>query len=73
MWNYIAIIKDEGVQTRYNEPMCSLCYKDYGPFQGPFGGPFAKKSFFHEEKFSNEILQLVIYYIYSGPSMSHMF
>ncbi len=26
MWNYNATIKDEGVQTRYNEPMCLLCY-----------------------------------------------
>jgi hypothetical protein len=37
------------------------------------GGPFAKKTFFHNEKDSNEILQLVIYYIYSCPSISHMF
>jgi hypothetical protein len=26
MWNYNVTIKDEGVQTRYKEPMCLLCY-----------------------------------------------
>ncbi len=41
--------------------------------QGLFWGPFAQKSFFEKEFFSNDILQLVIYYIYSCPSMSHMF
>jgi hypothetical protein len=45
------------------------CYWDYGPFQGTF----VKKSFFHKEEFSNEILQLVIYFIYSCHSMSHIF
>jgi hypothetical protein len=32
-----------------------------------------KNHFFHKEEFSNEILQLVIYFIYSCYSMSHIF
>jgi hypothetical protein len=32
-----------------------------------------KKYFFHKEEFSNEMLQLVIYCIYSCPNMSHIF
>jgi hypothetical protein len=59
------------VQMKYNEPMCLLCCLDYGPFQDLFYGPFVKKLFFRKEEFSNEILQVVTYYIYSCPSNSH--
>jgi len=47
----------------------TTCYWDYGPFLGTF----VKKSFFHKEGLSNEILQLVNYFIYSCHSMSHIF
>ncbi len=59
------------VQMNYNEPMCLLCYSDYGPFQDFFQGPFVKKKFFCKEEFSNEIFQVVNYCIYSFPSKSH--
>jgi hypothetical protein len=68
MYQYDKIGK--GVQTRYNEPMCLL-----NPIRTMvlFEVILLKKSFFHIEEFSNEILQLVIYFIYSCHSMSHIF
>jgi hypothetical protein len=63
-WNW-----QRGPNKIYWANVFTKCYWDYGPFRGTF----VKKPFFHKEEFSNEILQLVIYFIYSCHSMSHIF
>jgi hypothetical protein len=68
MYQYDEIGK--WVRTRYNKPMCLL--HAIGTMN-PFLGTFVKKSFFHKEEFSNEILQLINYFISSCHSMSHIF